>query len=427
MIRLLYVGDHGSTGFGVVASGLLHGLHDTGDYEILQLGINYNDLDGPPGVPWQVIPAGFYYPTPRGYEAADPYGLTKVENYVEIFDPDVVFINNDFPVANDYMLKKGKKTKLAEHRSKKILYAPLDSWPFPPAFAETAQLFDQTIAYSFFQLDLMRQQNPKFADVPVVYHGVDTKTYFPIDKPIAKQMVMETFAKYNKDIKVPDIRDKFLVYFVGTNQWRKDLPALFRAFVAFNEQHPNAFLIPHTSAMPMSPTHGGWALFNLRDLTGLRNSVIFQHANIFTPTEMNYFYNAADVLAFPTRGEGFGLPSIEAMATKTPVIATRFGPQYELHADDRGFFIDVDDYEVGNRAAYTYFARPSWKSLAQKLEHVYTHPEEAAKVANTAYEWIKDQTWDSKALQVDRIIKECLRRLNPPSRSRSTPKRRKKT
>jgi glycosyltransferase involved in cell wall biosynthesis len=224
---------------------------------------------------------------------------------------------------------------------------------------------------------------------------------------------------------VPDLRDKFIVYFVGTNQWRKDLPALFRAFVEFNRKYPDAFLIPHTSAMPMSPAHGGWALFNLRELTGLKNSVIFKNANIFTPQQMNYFYNAADVLAYPTRGEGFGLPSIEAMATKTPVIATRFGPQVELHNNGRGYWIQVDDYEVGNRAAYTYFARPSWKSLAERLKHVYTHREEAAQVAETAYEWIKDQTWDQKAMQVDKVIKECLLRSSHQSKSKSTRKRQK--
>jgi glycosyltransferase involved in cell wall biosynthesis len=428
LIRLLYIGDHGSTGFGVVAKGILTGLHATGDYEILQLGINYNDLDGDPRVPWKVVPAGFYHPTSQGiFEASDPYGFTKAEAYINSYDPDVVLMNNDFPVVRDYMLRKEKKTGFAKHRSKKIVYAPMDSWPFPPVFGDIAKMFDQVIAYSYFQLDMMASQDKVFADVPVVYHGVDTETYFPMDKSLAKQMVMETFAKYNKDVKVPDLRNKFVVYFVGTNQWRKDLPALFRAFKAFNDKNPDAFLIPHTSAVPMSVGHGGWALYNLRDLTGVTNSVLFQNANVFTPTEMNYFYNAADVLAFPTRGEGFGLPSLEAMATKTPVIATRFGPQYEIHSDGRGYFIDVEDLIVGQRFAYTYFAQPSWKSLAERLDHVYHNRDLAKTVADTAYEWVKDQTWDSKALQVDRIIKECLRRLNPPSKSKSTSKRRKRT
>lgn len=426
MIRLLYIGDHGSSGFGVVARGLLHGLHATGDYEILQLGINYNDLDGEPGVPWKVIPAGFYHPTSHGFGASDPYGLMKADKYAIVFDPDIVFINNDFPVANDYLERDGKQTALGKHRSLKILYAPLDSWPFPPLFAEFAKKFHKVISYSYFQLDLMTARDNTFGGTPVVYHGIDPANYFPMEKPVAKQMVMETFHKYNPKAKIPDLTNRFLVYFVGTNQWRKDLPALFRAFVAFNAKYPEAFLIPHTSAVPMSDSHGGWALYNLRDLTGLKNSVLYADANIFTHTEMNYFYNAADVLAFPTRGEGFGLPSFEAMATKTPVIATRFGPQHEIHTDGRGYFIDVEDFDVGLRHAWTYFARPSWRSLAERLEYVREHPEEATAVAEKAYEWVKDQTWESKSAQVDGIIKQCLRVSKALLPLRRTRKRRKK-
>lgn len=427
LIRLMYVGDHGATGFGVVAHGILSGLHATGEYEILQLGINYNDLDGDPRVPWKVIPAGFYHPTANGvFEASDAYGLIKAESYIQSFDPDVVLLNNDFPVVRDYMLRKGEPTGFAKHRSKKIIYAPMDSYPFPPVFVDIAKMFDEVVAYSYFQLDMMIQADPIFSDVPVVYHGVDTETYHPIDKSIAKQMVMEIFAKYNKDIKVPDLRDKFLVYFVGTNQWRKDIPTLFRAFAEFNKTHPDAFLIPHTSSMPMSIAHGGWSLNNLRDLTGLKNSVLFQNANIFTSNEMNYFYNAADVLAFPTRGEGFGLPSFEAMATKTPVVATRFGPQWEIHSDGRGYFIELADLIVGQRFAYTYFAQPSWQSLNERLSYIYDNRQEAQEVAETAYEWVKDQTWDSKAQQMHGIIKRCLLPSNRRSRSKSTSRRRKK-
>lgn len=428
MTKVLYVADHGSTGFGVVSKGILSGLHATGQYDILQLGINYNDYDGPPGVPWKVIPAGFYHPVGNMMEASDPYGHMKLEQYLKSFDPDIVFINNDFPVGADYMRTHpgNKPTALAKHRSVKILYAPMDSWPFPPLFAEYADLFDQVIAYSNFQKEMMVERDEKYADVPVVYHGVDTNTFFPIEKSVAKQLVVDTVSKYAK-AKVPDIRNSFLVYFVGTNQWRKDLPVLFRAFVDFNRDHPDAFLIPHSSAFPMGPTNGGWSLYNLRDLTGLKNAMIFKNPNIFTEEEMNYFYNAADVLAYPTRGEGYGLPSIEAMATKTPVIATKFGPQAELHGEGRGYPIDLDGFEVGQRGAYTYYARPSWRHLSEQLAYVHEHPEEAKEVAERAYQWAVTQTWESKALEMHEIIQKCLPLLNRPSRSKSLRKRRKRT
>lgn len=424
--KLLYIGDFGKTGFGTVSYGFLSNLVKTGRYDILQLGINYNDAD-PVEVPWKLMPAGFYFPSNGMYECADAYGFTKADQWVEKFDPDIVFINNDIPVADKYLTRQGKPTKLAQHRSKKILYTPVDSWPFPPLFRDICKKFDHLIAYSYFQYDMMVTADESFKDIDVLYHGVDTSVYYPMDKTKAKRKLEKVLRKYNSRKKTPKFEDKFLVYFVGTNQWRKDLPCLYVAFKDFHDKYPDSFLIPHTSAIPMSPDHGGWLLDNLRGLVGVSDSVIFKYANIFTPEEMNIFYNAADVLAYPTRGEGFGLPSIEAMATKTPVIATRFGPQYELHADGRGLFIEVSGYEVGNRSAVTWYAKPSAQSLSEQMQYLYNNPEEAASIANTAYEWVLNHTWADKAEELDRILQKCLLLSNTPSKLQSTPKRRKKT
>lgn len=431
-LKLMYIGDHGRTGFGIVAKGLLTNLHKTGKYEILHLGINYNDLE-PVETPWRLVPAGFYSPDPTGmYNAIDPFGYTKANAWVRTFDPDVIFINNDFPVVMRYLGDRETKelTPLGKHRAKKIIYSPMDSEPFPPAFADIAINFDEVISYSYWQKAMMSRTSPDFEKMPVMYHGYDPKVYFPIPKDQAKKELSDVFRKYNRGSVIPDFRDKFLVYFVGTNQWRKDIPALFKGYMEFRKLHPDKemFLIPHTSANPMSPTHGGWSLFNLRDIYGLVDAVLMQNANIFTDEEMNIFYNAADVLAFPTRGEGFGLPSLEAMITKTPVIATKFGPQVELHERGRGYFIDVQDYEPGNMAAYSFFAKPSWRSLAEQLEFVYTHPEHVAETVERAYEWALPHTWESKAQELERIIEAtCQPALSDQKQSSPTKEPRKRS
>ena len=433
MAKLMYVGDYGKTGFGTVANGVLRGLHNRG-WDILHMAINYNDLE-PVELPWKMVPAGFYHPMENGrYEAYDPYGFNKVNTWVKTFDPDIVLINNDFPVVSRYLGTDEEPTPFAKHRSHKVIYSPMDSWPFPPMWALMARRFDQVISYSYWQKDMMCAVDTEMVDMPVIYHGVDTRTYFPIDKREAKARLRDVFVRYNKNAKnIPNFEDAYIVYFVGTNQWRKDIPALFRAFNEFRRQHPEKkiFLIPHTSAMPMSPTHGGWSLYALRDLTGLESAVLMQYANIFTEDEMNVFYNAADVLAFPTRGEGFGLPSIEAMAAKTPVIATRFGPQYEIHMEKRGYFIEVDDYEPGNMTALTYFAKPSWKSLFQQLMWVYDNPEDASAIAENAYKWVVNHTWDSKAQQFHDVLTDVLGRPKkklpePPEPNRAARRRKKK-
>ncbi|MEM6392454.1 MAG: glycosyltransferase family 4 protein [Planctomycetota bacterium] len=54
-------------------------------------------------------------------------------------------------------------------------------------------------------------------------------------------------------------------------------------------------------------------------------------------------YRSCDAWLFATRREGFGLPILEAMACRTPVIATPAGAAPELLAPGGGYLVDHDD------------------------------------------------------------------------------------
>jgi hypothetical protein len=56
------------------------------------------------------------------------------------------------------------------------------------------------------------------------------------------------------------------------------------------------------------------------------------------PDGMAKLYRAFDVLAAPSRGEGFGIPVIEAQACGVPVIVSNFSAQPELVGD--GWLVD---------------------------------------------------------------------------------------
>jgi alpha-1,3-rhamnosyl/mannosyltransferase len=53
-------------------------------------------------------------------------------------------------------------------------------------------------------------------------------------------------------------------------------------------------------------------------------------------------YRGADCLVFPSRGEGFGLPLLEAMACGAPVVASRAASIPEV-VGDAGLLCDPDD------------------------------------------------------------------------------------
>jgi len=68
-----------------------------------------------------------------------------------------------------------------------------------------------------------------------------------------------------------------------------------------------------------------------------------------TQRNLNKLYNIADVLAAPSRVEGFGLVAIEALACGTPVIATNQGGFPEFINEQVGALVEVeDDIALGN-------------------------------------------------------------------------------
>ncbi len=409
--RLMWIGDYSNTGFGTVAKGFLRGLAATGKYDILQLGINYHEL-AEFNEPWNITPAGWWHLNTANMTAVpdDMYGMIKADFWVEKFDPDIVIINNDYPIGKSYLQKgNGSPTKLALHRSFKILYAPVDSEPVPKVYAEIGAMFDLNIAYTEWQRQMMAKHDPLYSLMPVLYHGYNEKIMFPADKEEAREQLIDIFVKYMPDEPREELekrfKDKYIVYFVGANQFRKDIPCLFRAFSLFRDDVENAYLIPHTSVVPSDPSTG-WVLTNLVDLTEIPegSAALLGKSNFFTEEEMAVFYRCADVLAYPTRGEGFGLPSFEAMACKIPVIATRFGPQEEIHRQGRGYFIEIMDVIPGDFSAWSYYALPDHRSLYKQLKFVHDNPDEVAETVERAYEYVKDFTWDNQAKRLDEIL-----------------------
>ena len=62
-----------------------------------------------------------------------------------------------------------------------------------------------------------------------------------------------------------------------------------------------------------------------------------------TQKSLNKLYNIADVLAVPSRIEGFGLVAVEALACGTPVIATNQGGLPEFINEKVGALVEVED------------------------------------------------------------------------------------
>jgi glycosyltransferase involved in cell wall biosynthesis len=203
-------------------------------------------------------------------------------------------------------------------------WLPLSYDPLPPSF-------DRWLSAGPIRVLAMTrwaQRALEAAGHPSTYlpHGVDTTVFRPPSD--------DERAGARAHFGVAE--DAFVVGVVAVNnEWqasRKNLPEIIEAFAALRHRRTDSVLLLHTD-----PTEamGGIALGPLLDAHALPDgSVVTTHPTRYrlglTRPEMAQLYWAIDVLAAPSAGEGFGVPTIEAQACGRPVVVSDFTAQPEL-------------------------------------------------------------------------------------------------
>jgi hypothetical protein len=119
--------------------------------------------------------------------------------------------------------------------------------------------------------------------------------------------------------------------------------------------------------------------------------------------QMGCLYRSADCFVLPTRGEGWGMPILEAMACGLPVIATDWGAQQDFFHAGVGFPLRSRGLvpAVARSPYYAgfYWADPDIEHLCYLMRYVYEHPQEAQAIAaqaaaEAATFWSLDQATD---------------------------------
>lgn len=87
-----------------------------------------------------------------------------------------------------------------------------------------------------------------------------------------------------------------------------------------------------------------------------------------TREQLRDMYADADVFVLPTRGEGWGLPIVEAMAMELPVIVTNYSGPTEYLTEENSFPLRLDGIDRG-------FAMPSVKALIESMRLCADQPE----------------------------------------------------
>ncbi len=120
------------------------------------------------------------------------------------------------------------------------------------------------------------------------------------------------------------LRGARYVLSMGNTKTHKDLPALLRAFVRVAETHPDILLVLVGEESP------GFVARVLGD------SDVAARVRFTGPADdaaLRALYAHAEMFAFPSRYEGFGLPPLEAMSFSTPVVTTTAASLPEVVGD----------------------------------------------------------------------------------------------
>jgi glycosyltransferase involved in cell wall biosynthesis len=128
--------------------------------------------------------------------------------------------------------------------------------------------------------------------------------------------------------------------------------------------------------------------------------------NQVVPTyQLGMVYRSADCFVLTTRGEGWGMPILEAMACGLPVIATDWSAQCDFMNAGNAYPIAVERLvpAVAKCPYYEGFqwAEPSYSDLRRLMRHVYANRGEArAKGERASREVLSRLTWDKSALKM---------------------------
>ncbi len=209
--------------------------------------------------------------------------------------------------------------------------------------------------------EVVRVLDADAGTLDVAYHGVD-QTTFHVATDDEKHRVQSRLG----------LGEQPYVAFLGMLEPRKNVPGLIRGWVqaCAGREDPPALVLAGGS---------GWD-----DTVDGVVAEVPSHLRVLRPGYLRFsdlpgYLGGATVVAYPSHGEGFGLPVLEAMACGAPVLTTR----------------RLSLPEVGGEAVAYVETDP--QSIATGLTALLDDPAERARLAAAGHERSLEFTWEASA------------------------------
>jgi glycosyltransferase involved in cell wall biosynthesis len=190
--------------------------------------------------------------------------------------------------------------------------------------------------------------------------------------PIANMTKEELFKKYS--ITMP------YILFVGTLQPRKNLVRLIQAISLLKNKDIKLVIIGKK----------GWMyedILSAPEKFDISDRVIFLH-NVIN-SELPLFYKYASLFVLPSLYEGFGLPILEAMKYKCPVVTSKVSSLPEA-GGEAALYINPEDVS----------------EIAEKIDEVLVNTKLRERMVKLGDIQVKKFSWEKTASEVIKVFEE---------------------
>jgi glycosyltransferase involved in cell wall biosynthesis len=358
-------------------------------HQIAVLGVNHwGEPYDPRKFPYPI------YPCDKGAAPEQIFGHKKLWYLIQENKPDILFFLNDPWVISDYLNHKPDFIN-----PKMVAYYPIDSGPLKPEWGKMlTDHFEAQVCYSHYAEGVIKQANGgKIPDnLHQIYHGVDTKVFFPFNKDKARMM-----------LGIPT--DAFVIGMVARNQFRKRFDLVINAFAKFAKDKPEAKLYLHTALKDI-----GFDIIDLARQHNIGDKLILTEdlgpgKGVEEP-ELNLIYNSFDVNALISMGDGFGLPVAESMATGCPQVVSDHSCLRELVDGHGGLLVKTQSWIAHTSGINTWGGISDVDDIVEKFEILYKNKDLRVKLGQEGYDYILQDRfrWDNIAQDFNGIFKDIM-------------------
>lgn len=225
----------------------------------------------------------------------------------------------------------------------------------------------------FSKRDIMRIFDVEDERIRVTHLAAD-ENFKPMQKEKAKEIIRD---KYGID-------DNYILYLGGFSP-RKNVKSILIAFSRLKDNLRKNYKILILG--PSKDEHS--YLIGLSESLNIADRVYFTG---YVPYEdLPFFYNASSIFVYPSLYEGFGLPPLEAMSCKVPVITSNVSSIPEV-VGDAAILINPFDTE----------------ELRDAMEKVLGDEELSKQLGEKGYERAKSFSWEKTAANTLNIYEDAF-------------------